>query len=113
MATAAQIKKAYIDFVLTHDEKPKSVYSFTKKLKISEADFYTYYASFESIEKMIWVELLSETIHQIQTQELWAEYSSREKMLSFFYSYVELLKSTIFEPVSICLLEYLSFFVFE
>ncbi len=93
MATAAQIKKAYIDFVLTNGEQPKSVYIFVKKLKISEADFYNFYASFESIEKMIWVELLMETIDQIQTQELWAQYSSREKMLSFFYSYVELLKA--------------------
>ncbi|MFD0940051.1 TetR family transcriptional regulator C-terminal domain-containing protein [Pedobacter boryungensis] len=93
MATAAQIKKAYIDFVLTHDEKPKSVYSFVKKLKITEADFYTFYASFESIEKMIWVELLVEAINEIQTQELWAQYSSREKILSFFYSYIEFLKA--------------------
>ncbi len=92
MASASLIKKAYIDFVLTHDEKPKSVYSFTKKLKITEADFYTFYASFESIEKTIWVELLSETISEIEKQELWAQYSSRDKMLSFFYSYVELLK---------------------
>ena len=66
MASASLIKKAYIDFVLTHDEKPKSVYSFTKKLKITEADFYTFYASFESIEKTIWVELLSETISEIE-----------------------------------------------
>lgn len=92
MATAAQITKAYIDFVLTNDEKPKSVYSFTKKLKITEADFYTFYSSFESIEKMIWVDLLTQTITEIQTQELWDQYSSREKMLSFFYSYIELLK---------------------
>ncbi len=93
MATAAQIKKAYIDYVLSNDEKPKSVYIFTKKLKISEAEFYNFYASFESIEKMIWVELITENIVQIQTQELWVQYSSREKMLSFFYSYVELLKA--------------------
>lgn len=93
MATAARIKKAYIDFVLTHDEQPKSVYSFAKKLKITEAEFYAFYASFESIEKNIWFELTVETIDEIQKQELWAEYSSREKMLSFFYSYVELLKS--------------------
>lgn len=92
MATAARIKKAYIDFVLTHDEQPKSVYSFAKKLKITEAEFYAFYASFESIEKNIWFELTVETIDEIQKQELWAQYSSREKMLSFFYSYVELLK---------------------
>ncbi len=93
MATQEKIKKGYIDYVLTHNEKPKSVYSFVKKLKLTEADFYAYYASFESIEKMIWFELTVETIDEIQKQELWAKYSSREKMLSFFYSYVELLKS--------------------
>jgi hypothetical protein len=93
MATAIQIKKGYVDYVLTHNEKPKSVYSFTKKLKITEADFYAFYASFESIEKNIWFELTVETIDEIQKQELWGQYSSREKMLSFFYSYVELLKN--------------------
>lgn len=92
MATSQQIRTAYIDYVLTQDEKPKSVYSFVKKLKISEAEFYEFYSSFESIEKMVWVELTMETIDVIQQQEVWNQYSSRDKMLSFFYSYVELLK---------------------
>ena len=93
MATQAQIKKGYIDYVLTNDEQPKSVYSFVKKLKITEAEFYAFYASFESIEKNIWFELTVEAIDEVKKQELWEQYSSREKMLSFFYSYVELLKS--------------------
>ncbi|AOM77616.1 TetR family transcriptional regulator C-terminal domain-containing protein [Pedobacter steynii] len=92
MATAQQIKNAYIDYVLSNDEKPKSVYSFVKKLKISEADFYESYASFESIEKNIWVELTLETINTIEDQEVWSQYSSRERILAFFYSYVEVLK---------------------
>lgn len=92
MATDQQIKKAYIDYVLTHNEKPKSVYIFVKKLKISEADFYQFFTSFESIEKNIWFELTSDTISKIKTQEVWPKYSSREKMLSFFYSYLENLK---------------------
>ncbi|WP_367865165.1 TetR family transcriptional regulator C-terminal domain-containing protein [Pedobacter sp. WC2423] len=92
MATSQQIRTAYIDYVLTQDEKPKSVYSFVKKLKISEAEFYEFYSSFESIEKMIWAELTVEAISAIQQQEVWAQYSSRDRMLSFFYSYTELLK---------------------
>jgi hypothetical protein len=92
MATAEQIKTGYINYVLTNDEKPKSVYSFVKKLKISEIDFYGFFASFESIEKVIWVELTVETIDTLQQQEVWNQYSSREKILSFFYSYVEVLK---------------------
>ncbi|MGY0039806.1 TetR family transcriptional regulator C-terminal domain-containing protein [Pedobacter sp. NJ-S-72] len=92
MATSQQIRTAYIDYVLTQDEKPKSVYSFAKKLKITEAEFYEFYGSFESIEKMVWVDLTVETIGAIEQQEVWAQYSSRDRMLSFFYSYVELLK---------------------
>ncbi|MBC7567079.1 MAG: TetR/AcrR family transcriptional regulator [Pedobacter sp.] len=92
MATAEQIKTGYINYVLTNDEKPKSVYSFVKKIKISEVDFYEFFASFESIEKVIWVELTVETIDTLQQQEVWNQYSSREKILSFFYSYVEVLK---------------------
>ncbi len=92
MATAQQIKNGYIDYVLVHDEKPKSVYSFVKKLKISEEDFYNFYASFESIEKNIWAELTIETIHTLQEQEVWVEYNSRDRILAFFYSYIEVLK---------------------
>ncbi|RZJ49031.1 MAG: TetR/AcrR family transcriptional regulator [Flavobacterium sp.] len=93
MATAQQIRTAYIDYVLSNNEKPKSVYSFAKKLKITEADFYQFYSSFESIEKKIWFELTFETISKIKEQEVWLQYTSREKMLSFFYSYLENLKN--------------------
>lgn len=93
MATAQQIRQAYLDFVLTNNEKPKSVYSFAKKIKISEAEFYQFYASFESIEKNIWFDLTFETITKIKEQDVWFQYSAREKMLSFFYSYTENLKN--------------------
>ena len=90
---AEQIKKAYIDYVLTHGEPPKSVYNFAKKLKISEADFYKLYGSFNAIEKAVWEDLTLTALAEIREQEVWAQYSSREKMLSFFYSYLELLKT--------------------
>ncbi|MGM9479242.1 TetR family transcriptional regulator C-terminal domain-containing protein [Pedobacter sp. GSP4] len=93
MATAQQIRKAYLDYVLTNNEKPKSVYVFVKKLKITEADFYQFFSSFESIEKIIWFELIFETISKIKEQDVWTQYTAREKMLSFFYSYLENLKN--------------------
>jgi len=93
IVTSSQIQDAYIDYVLTNNEAPKSVYDFAKKLHITEADFYTFYASFISIEKAIWAELTIKAIVEIKAQEIWAQYSSREKMLSFFYSYLENLKN--------------------
>jgi AcrR family transcriptional regulator len=93
LITLEQIQEAYIDYVLTHNETPKSVYDFAKKLGISEADFYNNFASFIAIEKSVWANLTLEAIEKIKEQEIWNQYSSREKILSFFYSYIELLKT--------------------
>ena len=93
MPTAKQFKDAYIDYVLTHNEEPKSVYAFAKKLKTTETLFYDHYTSFASIEKHIWLDFTSETISTIKEQEVWLEFSARERMLSFFYSYLENLKN--------------------
>lgn len=91
--TSEGIRDAYIDYVLTHNEEPKSVYDFAKKLGISEGEFYTFYTSFSAIEKSVWDHMTLEAIQKVQEQKIWADYSSREKILSFFYSYIELLKT--------------------
>jgi AcrR family transcriptional regulator len=92
MATIQEITENYIDYVLTHGEQPKSVYNYSKSLGISESEFYQLFASFDAIERAIWSATIVETIDTIRQQEVWSTYTSREKMLSFFYSYVEVLK---------------------
>jgi AcrR family transcriptional regulator len=87
------IKKAYIDYVLTQNEDPKSIFDFAKKLQITEEEFYKYFSSFAAIKKTIWNDLTIEAIDEVKLQPTWISYNSREKMLSFFYAYVELLKS--------------------
>jgi hypothetical protein len=93
MATAAQIQDAYIDYVLTNNEEPKSVYVFAKQLGITEQEFYAFYSSFVAVEKAIWADLTTKAITEIQQQEVWVNYTSREKILAFFYAYIELLKT--------------------
>lgn len=92
MATTQEIIENYIDYVLTHGEQPKSVYTYSKSLGISEAEFYQMFASFDAVERAIWSASIVETIDTIRQQEVWTSYTAREKMLSFFYSYVEVLK---------------------
>ena len=91
--SAEQIADKYIDYVLTNNETPKSVYIFSKSLNMSEAEFYNYFASFEAIESRVWEALTREAIELSGTQEVWNQYTSREKLLSFFYTYMELLKT--------------------
>lgn len=94
MATIESIQKAYIDYVLTEGEQPKSVYVFTKKNKMPEDEFYRYFGSFDAIEQNVWAELAKKTLAEVKAQEIWGQYSAREKALSFFYSFFELLKSS-------------------
>jgi len=93
MATADQVQEAYIDYVLTHNEQPKSVYVLAKQLNITEQEFYNFFASFIAIEKGIWSEFTTKAIVELQQQEVWPKYTSREKILGFFYAYIELLKA--------------------
>lgn len=94
MATIESIQNAYIDYVLTEGTEPKSVYVFAKKNEMTEEEFYRFFGSFEAIEQNIWADIAKKTITEIKTQEVWSQYSAREKALSFFYSFFELLKGT-------------------
>jgi len=94
MATIESIQKAYIDFVLTQGEQPKSVYIFAKKNKMTEAEFYQFFGSFDALEQNIWTGYAQTTLAEIRGQEVWLQYSAREKALSFFYAFFELVKGS-------------------
>lgn len=93
MATKQKIQSAYIDFVLTEGKKPASVFAFAKKNKFAEEEFYKHFGSFDAIDATIWSNLFESVIAEVKAQEVWETYSVREKALSFYYSFFELLKS--------------------
>lgn len=86
------ILDGYKNYVLEFGLAPNSVFKFAKDLKMKEADFYTYFTSFEAIKSAIWVQIFEETIEQVESQEVFREYSAREKFLSFLFTWVEVLK---------------------
>lgn len=91
--TTAIIKEAYLDHLLEHGEPPPSVYQFTKRLKMKEATFYEHYNSFTSLERDIWRGFFDHALQQIQGDEVYREYSVREKLLAFYYTWIEVLKN--------------------
>lgn len=93
METKEIIQNAYIDYVLTHNKKPASVYVFAKDNAMAEEEFYKYYGSFDGIEADVWKQFFEKTISEVKLQEVWPQYSAREKALSFFYAFFEMLKS--------------------
>lgn len=87
------IKEAYISYVLENGSKPASIFKFVKELKVKEAVFYDHFNSFENIERAIWKDMFTETLTAIKSEGVYEEYSSREKLLAFFYTWIETLKS--------------------
>ena len=93
METLEKIRKAYTEYVLENGKQPTSVFQFAKKLKIAETDFYTYYASFDAIEADVWLTFFNEAKATVEADETYQGYSVREKLLAFYYTWIELLKA--------------------
>ena len=85
------IIKMYMDYVLEHETTPKSIYKFCKLNKITEAEFYRFFGSIEALQKAIWTKFFSNTIKLTEKNKEYDQFSNREKMLTFFYTFFELL----------------------
>lgn len=81
----------YMDYVLQHEMAPKTVYKFCKINKIKEEDFYLFYGSLESLKKGIWEKFYTNTISLMENNKEYEGFSNKDKMLTFFYTFFEIL----------------------
>jgi hypothetical protein len=86
------IQKKYIEYVLEEGKKPVSVFAFAKKLKMSESDFYSFYASFEAIENDFWLSQHTSVIEALEKDDTYLNYSAREKLLAYYYTLLSKLR---------------------
>lgn len=84
---------AYKQHLLFEGKPPHSVFQFMHSLKMPEAPFYDHFASFKSLERSIWKDYLHRTIEAITSDKNYASFNSREKLLSFYYTLLEVLKT--------------------
>lgn len=89
--TKDMIVSMFMNYTLEHDEKPKSVYQFAKLNGFSEAEFYSFFGTLESIEKEIFNLFLEKTIELLQKDKDYDTYDMKTKMLSFYFTFFELL----------------------
>lgn len=85
----SEIISKYISYVSEQGEKPKNEYIFAKHLKITETTFYTYFPSLNALEQQLWLHTIDNTLTRLHTDQNYEGYSAREKLLSFYYTYVE------------------------
>jgi hypothetical protein len=89
--TRQDLMTAYMEYVLEHEKTPKSVFKFAKDHDMTEADFYELFGSFDGLRREIWNTFFTMSMEAIQKSEEYDHYSNREKMLTFFFTFFELL----------------------
>lgn len=93
MDKAEFIRKAYTEYLLTNGHRPPSVFVFARKLKMTEPEFYEFYNSFEQVEGDVWLQFFELARRQAEAEPVYAQYSVREKLLAFYYTWIEVLKA--------------------
>ncbi|MCS7005082.1 MAG: TetR family transcriptional regulator C-terminal domain-containing protein [Cytophagales bacterium] len=88
-----KICKNYIRYVLTQGKRPSSVFAFMQEIGQEEKEFYKYFASFEAIEESVWSTIIENTLKRIKEENVYSEYSIREKLLSFCFTLVDEMKN--------------------
>lgn len=91
--SAAGLQKAYREYLLKHGKKPASVFMFCDGLGVTEADFYKHFGSFDAIEKFIWQQYIVSTRKRLEADETFSSFSTREKILTFYFTLTETLKA--------------------
>jgi len=86
-----QIVSMYMEYVLERDEKPKSVFKFSKVNNITETEFYNFFGTIESVEKEIFKMFFEKTVSLLQKDKDYESYDMRSKLLSFNFTFFELL----------------------
>ncbi|WP_396637229.1 TetR family transcriptional regulator C-terminal domain-containing protein [Maribacter sp. R77961] len=81
----------YMEYVLEHEKTPKSIYKFCKANAIKEEDFYLFFGSLERLQKGIWEKFFTNTLGLIQKNKEYEGFSNKDKMLTFFYTFFEIL----------------------
>lgn len=88
---ADDIISLYMDYYLENGEAPKSVYHFAKVNNFEEKDFYQFFGSFEAIDNYVFKAFFDQTVKLLEKSEEYATFDPRNKLLSFYFTYFEIL----------------------
>ena len=89
--TKEQLITMYMAYVMEHNDNPNSVFKFSKDNNFEESDFYKFFSSFDHLENSIFTEFYSVTINLLHKSEDFEHYDARNKLLSFYFTFFEVL----------------------
>lgn len=89
--TREVIISLYMEQVLNEERIPTSVFKFCRDNDFTDAEFYSCFGSFEGIQLEIWNSFYRQTVDLANKDASYESFSNREKMLTFYYTFFEIL----------------------
>ncbi len=81
----------YMNYVLEQGHPPTNIFKFCKEGKIKEEDFYANFGSFKGLQQAVWEAFHDNTMELLLKNKEFSEFNSKDKLLSFFYTFFEML----------------------
>jgi len=79
----------YMDYALTYDKQPESVYIFAKDHHFDETIFYNFFGTFEELEQEIFSTFFENTVTVLNRSQDYKSFDARNKLLSFYFTFFE------------------------
>lgn len=90
---ATEIREKYISYFDQNSNPPLSLSHFASTLGVGTSDLTHYYRSIRDIEQAVWADLFNNTLMRLQQSPDYQHFESTyEKLLAFFYTFIEELK---------------------
>lgn len=85
--------RLYMEYVLENEKPPRSVFKFCKENGLTEEQFYDFFGSFDGLRKGIWIKFYNNAMLLIQNSPEFEAFTEREKLLTFYYTFFEILSA--------------------
>ncbi len=86
------LQTAFLEFVKDKGRRPKSVSEFCRGQEVDRESFRTHFSTLAALEKDLWKNWFYDTISVLENSPEYHEYSARERLLSFYYTWMETIK---------------------
>jgi hypothetical protein len=83
------ITSFYMDYVLEHGKKPKTVYQLSKAFNFEESKFYEFFGNIEAVENYVFNLFFENTLTVLHKSEDYKRFDARNQLLSFYFTFFE------------------------
>ncbi len=90
--TRQPVIKSFEQYIQANGKRPRSYTEFCEVQKLKPEEAHAHYRTLVALEKAVWLHWFNETLSVLASSEEYKDYSARERLLSFYYTWMDTVK---------------------